>query len=106
MISTNDRRILNEFTARVRERFPDAGIWAFGSRARGNASWDSDFDICIVLRHVDQNVDRWIRDIAWEIGFENDRIITTVPISKEQFDHGPMSESTLVENVLREGISA
>jgi predicted nucleotidyltransferase len=106
MISTNDRKILNEFSACVRERFPDADIWAFGSRARGNASWDSDFDICIVLSQVDPNVDRWIRDIAWEIGFENDRIITTVLISKEQFEHGPMSESTLVENILREGISA
>ena len=60
----------------------------------------------IVLSKVDQKIDRWIRDIAWEVGFENDRGITTVLLDKEQFEHGPMSESTIVDNILREGISA
>ena len=29
-----DRKILDEFTTRVRERFSDARVWAFGSRAK------------------------------------------------------------------------
>ena len=106
MMSKEDRKILNEFSARIHERFSDARIWAFGSRARGDATWDSDFDIFIVLSEVDQEIERWIRDIAWEVGFENERVITTVLIDKEQFETGPMSESTIVENILREGISA
>ena len=106
MMSKEDRKVLNEFTTRVRERFSDARVWAYGSRARGEATWESDFDIFIVLREVDQKTDRWIRDVAWEVGFENDRVITTVLLDKEQFEYGPMSESTLVANILREGISA
>jgi len=106
MMAEQDRRILAEFTRKVCERFPDARVWAFGSRARGGAGLDSDFDICIVLNQIDHVIDRWIRDIAWEIGFENDRVITTVLINKEQFEYGPMSESTLVANILREGVSA
>jgi predicted nucleotidyltransferase len=105
MMSIEDRKILNEFSARINQRFSDARIWAFGSRARGAATWDSDFDIFIVLSKVDQKTDRWIRDIAWEVGFENDRVITTVLLDKKQFERGPMSESTLVANILREGIS-
>ncbi|MBW1863147.1 MAG: nucleotidyltransferase domain-containing protein, partial [Deltaproteobacteria bacterium] len=54
MMSKQDRKILDQFTSLVRERFPDARIWAFGSRARGNATWESDFDICIVLNQVNQ----------------------------------------------------
>ena len=42
MMSKEDRKILNEFTTRVRERFSDAGVWAFGLRARGEATWESD----------------------------------------------------------------
>ena len=37
MMSEEDRRIFDEFTNRVRERFSDARVWAFGSRARGEA---------------------------------------------------------------------
>ena len=106
MMSKEDRKIFNEFTARVHERFSDARVWAFGSRARGDATWESDFDIFIVLSEVDQKIDRWIRDISWEVGFENDRVITTVLLDKDQFEQGPMSESTIVANILREGISA
>lgn len=106
MMSEQDRSILDQFTSLVRERFPDARIWAFGSRARGNATWESDFDICIVLNQVNQEKDRWIRDIAWEVGFENERVITTVVFDFDQFENGPMSESTLVANVLQEGVAS
>lgn len=44
--------------------------------------------------------------MAWEIGFENDRVITTVILASEQFEKGPMSESTLVKNILEEGVAA
>jgi predicted nucleotidyltransferase len=106
MMTKEDRKIFKEFTDRVHERFPDARVWAFGSRARGTATWESDFDMFIVLSEVDQTIDRWIRDMAWEVGFANDRVITTILLDKVQFENGPMSESTIVDNILREGISA
>lgn len=105
MMSKEDRKILDEFTTRVRKRFSDARIWAFGSRVRGEATWESDFDIFIVLTQVDKKTDRWIRDIAWEVGFNNDRVVTTVLLDRAQFEYGPMSESALVANILRDGIS-
>jgi len=106
MISRDDKKILGEFSKRVRDHFPEARIWAFGSRARGIATWESDFDICIVLDRLDDWAERYIRDIAWDIGFENDRVITTVILASEQFERGPMSESTLVKNILQEGVAA
>ena len=105
-MSKQDKRIFDEFTTRVRVRLPDAQIWAFGSRVRGNATWDSDFDVCIVLDQLDQKTDKWLRQIAWEVGFDNERVITTIVLDKDQFENGPMSESTLVANIMREGIAA
>ena len=106
VMDDKDRRILNEFAARLRQRYPDARIWAYGSRAKGKADWESDFDICIVLDEVSPEGERFIRDIAWELGFENDRVITTLIIDQDRFEHGPMSESSLVANILSEGVSA
>jgi len=106
MMEKRDRVLVDKFAARVRAHFPDAIIWVFGSRARGNAQPDSDLDILIVLDKVNARIDRIIRDIAWEIGFENECVISTVLLEREEFEHGPMSESTLVANVLHEGVKA
>jgi uncharacterized protein len=106
MITDQDRRILDKFSREIRKRFPRAKIWAFGSRSRGTADWDSDFDVCVVLDSVDRETDSWIRGVAWEVGFENERLITTIVLDSEEFETGPMSESTLVENILQDGVAA
>ena len=106
MMTEEDSRILNEFATRVRRRFSGARILAFESRSRGKADWDSGMDVCVVLEHMERETDQWIRAIAWEVGFENERIITTVVFDKDQFENGQMSESTFVANILREGVTA
>jgi predicted nucleotidyltransferase len=106
MMTPADKSILQDLAGRVRSRYPKARLWAFGSRARSGADWDSDFDVCIVLPILDAGAEKYIRDIAWEIGFEKERFITTVVFSESEFERGPISESTLVENILSEGIAA
>jgi hypothetical protein len=55
---------------------------------------------------MDPNRDQYIREAAWEVSFENDCVITTVVFDVHQFEKGPMSESTLVANILNEGVAA
>ena len=106
MMTDQDRRILDKFSREIRKRFPSAKIWAFGSRSRGTADWDSDFDVCVVLDYVDRETDSWVRGVAWEVGFENERLITMIVLDSEEFETGPMSESTLVGNILQDGVAA
>ena len=106
MLSEQDKKICIAFAKRIRENFPEAKIWAFGSRARGDASTESDLDVCVVLDKLDDVLDTTIMDIAWEIGFENDVVISTVTYSREEFEKGPCSESGLVQNILDYGIAA
>jgi predicted nucleotidyltransferase len=106
MMSARDRHIFESFAARIRERFPTAQVWAFGSRARGDATRESDLDICVVvedLKHEDRQI---IRHVGWEVGFKHDTIICTVIYGKDAFKQGPCSESPLGRNILREGIPA
>ena len=106
MMADRDRQILELFAARVRERFPDADVWAFGSRARGDATWESDLDVCVVDSDLTHAHHYTIGDIAWEIGFEHGLVIIPICFTREEFERGPMSASTLVANILREGIAA
>jgi predicted nucleotidyltransferase len=79
MMAERDRQILDLFATRVRERFPDADVWAFGSRARGDATWESDLDVCVVVDQL-ANEDRYtLWHIAWEISFEQEMLISAVP---------------------------
>lgn len=106
-MDVKDQTILSEFAARVRKLEPRARIWAFGSRVRGDAEEFSDLDICVVMpgklsfarRHA-------IGYIAWEVGFEHDRLVMTVVFDEEQFESGPMSAHPLVKHVRREGLAA
>lgn len=106
MLSGKDKDVFALFAFQVRERFPGARIWAFGSKVRGNATEESDLDVCVVVESLDEAIDQAIMDIAWEIGFENDVIISTVTYSQQEFDQGPCSESPLVQNILRAGMEA
>ena len=103
MMRENDKKLAQEFARRVRAIFPDASIWVFGSRARGEATPESDLDCLIVLNNLTPQAYSTIRDIAWKLGFESGVVITTVILEREEFESGPMSQSTLVANVLEEG---
>ena len=106
MLSDKDKQILEKFSIAIRQKFPEARIWAFGSRTKGLAIAESDLDVCVVIDRLDDNADRQIIEAAWRIGFENDIVISTLSYSIEEFNQGPCSESTLVESILSEGIPA
>ncbi|HBF34438.1 TPA: nucleotidyltransferase domain-containing protein, partial [Candidatus Sumerlaeota bacterium] len=91
-----DKTVLSEFAAQVRRTFPAARIWAFGSRTRGEATWESDLDVCVVLETVDAETRREISDLAWEIGFDHDVVVSSILFSRDMFEQGPASASPLV----------
>ena len=100
----NSQAAMRDFAARVRARMPDARIWAFGSRARGDHGEFSDLDVCVVAASLDADADRYIMDCAWDAGFANDIVITTVTYSLREFEEGPCSASPLVHTILQEGL--
>ena len=106
MIRAADQKILNEFADRVRAIYPEARIWAFGSRARGDAAPDSDFDICVVIPKADRAAKAQVQDIAWGVGFEPGLLIQALCYSEEEFNYGPRKVSPLMKYIFTEGVAA
>jgi predicted nucleotidyltransferase len=106
MMSAEDRALLDAFAAHVRRVVPSAAVWAFGSRARGSAYPDSDLDLCVVVPQVTREIREAIQGLAWELGFEHGRLLAPVILSWDDFERGPMSASTLVAHIRRDGVRA
>lgn len=104
MLTKRDRRIAREFQRRLAGVVPVLDLRVFGSRARGEAAPDSDLDVFIEVEKLTPELRRRIDELAWEVGFELDCIISTIVATREQLEDGPMGASPLVLNIEREGV--
>ncbi len=105
-MNQQDRQVAEIFASRIRMHFPEARIIAFGSRARGDAEQESDLDLCVTIHRVNAASKDIIREIAWETGFDNDILISTVIFQTGQLEKGPAAAGSLAANIMREGIAA
>ena len=106
VMDAKDRRVFGLFVAAVRRHIPDAEIWAYGSRVRGDADGLSGLDVCVVVPERTDEVWKWVADAAWEVGFDNGIVIVPVTIASESFHNGPLAASGLARAVLGEGVAA
>lgn len=80
-----------------------AGVYLYGSHARGDARPDSDIDVLVVLEG-DFDYSQMLEltsDMAWKLSLENDTVISLVFVSKAQFEH---VDTPFLLNVHRESI--
>ncbi len=104
MLKEKDRQIAREFQRRLMNVVLVLDLRVFGSRARGDAAPDSDMDVFIELETCTPELRRRISEIAWEVGFEMERVISTVVTTRAELDHGAMGANPLVLHVEREGV--
>jgi len=81
-----------------------AGLWLFGSQARGDTAPGSDIDMLVVLESdVDATAEiaRTEYDVA-EVSLTYNTVVTCLFVSSEQFAR---EQSPLMLNVRREGVA-
>ena len=79
------------------------GIVLYGSRARGDAEVDSDFDFLVLLDGVESfSAERErISPVACDLSLEHDIVVSALPVSEQAF---ASLETPLFLNARREGI--
>ena len=103
-LADQDREIAREFRQRVAKIAPIRDLRVFGSRARGDAAPGADLDLFIELGEATPELRTRISEIAWEVGFERDRVISTVVATRDDLEQGAMGANPLFHSIEREGI--
>lgn len=100
-----DLKVVERFKALVSQKVKVHEIRVFGSRARGDATSDSDLDVLVVVDSLNHETEKYISDCAWEAGFPEDIIIVPVAVSLDTLRNSPIKESVFIKTVYREGVS-
>jgi len=97
--------ILNSIIKAIHGKDPNAEVFLFGSRARGDNRPDSDWDILILIDNINitNEIDDKFRDDLYNLELESGQIISTFIYSKDYWQNS-LSFSPLYKNVKKEGI--
>lgn len=98
----NNELFLQEVKRYVHEIDPQAEVWLFGSRARGDAKKDSDWDFLVLTdQAVDRPFKRRMRDNLFYLELDSERVIGTV--IQNRVDWKNLEVTPLFQNVRRDG---
>jgi predicted nucleotidyltransferase len=104
MLQSADSQTISNFRRRVIEITPIKRMIVFGSRARGNASKESDLDVFIELPMFTSQVRQKILEIAWETSLDREVVISVFITSTEMLTNGPLAGNPILRPILEEGI--
>lgn len=105
MLAPNDERIVRLFKRSLQAIVPIERLVVYGSRARGDASEDSDLDIFIELVDITPQLRRKISDIAWEVGYNEGVVISTFVATSRALLESPLAANPILKAIQTEGIA-
>jgi predicted nucleotidyltransferase len=102
MIETNT--ILTEIKKTVTNRFPDAQIILYGSRARGDFRIDSDWDVLILLNQekITNEIEETLTNPLYDLEIDFGQVISPMIYSAKDWNN-IYSVTPFFKNVMREG---
>jgi uncharacterized protein len=96
--------ILGEITRIIREREPSAKIILYGSRVRGTARSDSDWDVLILLdkEKITAEIEEYISSPLYDLEFDTGEVISPMIYSESEWKL-KYKITPFYHNVMKEG---
>lgn len=101
---TKENRILSRIKKVVLTHEPSAKIYLYGSRARGDAKPDSDWDLLILLNKemISREMEEQIRNPLYDVELEEGEVFSAIFYPENEWKK-KISVTPFYENVMREG---
>ena len=99
-----DNKLLSQIKKIVKDRDPSAKIYLYGSRSRGEATSESDWDLLILLNrdNIPLDVEREITYPLYDLEFETGSLISPAVYSEKEWN-SKFSITPFYKNVMKEG---
>ncbi len=107
MTDPNLDTVLDELSGALNVRLGDrfAGLWLYGSQARGDAGPNSDIDLVLLLNrmgHPGREIDR-VSDILADLNLKYGVLVSVLPFEEAELTQ---AKGPFWRNVIREGRAA
>ena len=101
----DSKEIIYRIKSGIRDKDPEAEVFLYGSRSRGDNRPDSDWDILVITPRdrITYDYESELRDPIFDIELETGQIISLIVYSKSDWTNR-MAFSPLYSNVKKEGI--
>jgi predicted nucleotidyltransferase len=102
---TVDRQLLAECKTAIRQVAPEADLILYGSRARGDAQEESDYDLLVLVgREVDVDLERAVVARLVPLEVRTGKVLTVLLYSRSQWNSAQYRAMPFHRNVTREGV--
>lgn len=91
--------------AAVQQIVPNATVVLYGSRSRGDADSDADYDLLVLVDHVTTRVEDQIADALYQVELVHDVIISPLVMDRHAWDDPVTRAMPLHANIDRDGIA-
>ncbi len=104
--TTTEEDLLKRVKAAIKALVPEAEIILYGSRARGTARFDSDWDFLILLPDtVNKALEMRIKDALYDIELDTGMVLSSIVRSKKEWSSSRYRVMPLHKEIEKDGIA-